>query len=74
MSTKNGSHLANRRRNTAGKTHMLPPLNSTSNTNNQLVSTFKDTNYVTGIKYFLHLLSCNKENKFLLSLLGCFIN
>ena len=74
MSTKNGSHLANRRRNTAGKTHMLPPLNSTSNTNNQLVSILKDTNYLKDIKYFLNLISFNKENKFLLSILGCFIN
>ena len=53
MSSKNGSHLANRRRNTAGKTHMLPPLNSTSNTNNQLVSILKDTNYVKDIKYVI---------------------
>ena len=38
MSGKSGSHVPNRRRNTAGKTHMLPPLNTTNNTNNQLVN------------------------------------
>ena len=41
MSRKNETNFSGRRRNTAGKTHMLPPLNinttNNNNNNNQLV-------------------------------------
>ena len=37
-SNKNANNGSGRRRNTAGKTHILPPLNVNSNNKNQLVS------------------------------------
>ena len=52
MSRKNETNFSGRRRNTAGKTHMLPPLNINTNSNNNHNSQLVIQLYVFGnIKY-----------------------